>query len=67
MSGQVPTFDPDSGLEGFWFSVCHTVAVLSAGWLIYRLVDIIEFFLVHWTSQTETQLDDQLVIPLGAP
>jgi MscS family membrane protein len=55
------TFDPDSGLEGFWLSICHTVAVLSAGWLIYRLVDIVEFFLLRWTSRTETQLDDQLV------
>jgi len=55
------TFPPDKGLEGFWLSVCHTVAVLSAGWLIYRLVDLIEFFLLRWTSRTETLLDDQLV------
>jgi MscS family membrane protein len=50
-----------AGLYTFWIQACKTLAALAAGWLIYRLVDIIEFFLLHWTSKTETQLDDQLV------
>ena len=45
----------------FWLNACKTIAVLAGGWFIYRLVDIIELFLLHWTSMTETLLDDQLV------
>jgi len=45
----------------FWVQVCNTLAVLAGGWFIYRLVDLIEFYLHRWTSKTETLLDDQLV------
>ncbi|MDP7636416.1 MAG: mechanosensitive ion channel family protein [Phycisphaerae bacterium] len=48
-------------LDGFWLNVCKAVAVLAVGWFIYRLVDVVEHFLLRWTSRTETQLDDQLV------
>jgi len=44
-----------------WVNICKTIAVLAAGWFIYRLIDVIEFFLLKWTSRTETTLDDQLV------
>lgn len=45
----------------FWMNVCKMIAVLAAGWFIYRLVDVVEHFLLRWTAKTETQLDDQLV------
>ena len=45
----------------FWLNVCKMIAVLAAGWFIYRLVDVVEHFLQRWTAKTETQLDDQLV------
>ncbi len=45
----------------FWLNICRTVAVLAATWFIFKLVDVIEFFLKKWTSRTETTLDDQLV------
>ncbi len=48
-------------LADFWIKICSTLTVLAAGWFIYRLVDIIEYFLQRWTSRTETSLDDQLV------
>jgi len=48
-------------LTGKWIDICKAVAVLAAGWFVYRLVDIVEFFLLRWTSRTETLLDDQLV------
>jgi MscS family membrane protein len=35
--------------------------VLAVAWLLYRLVDIVEYFLLHLTGKTETTLDDQLV------
>jgi MscS family membrane protein len=50
-----------AGVQGFWNQVCKTLAVLAAGWFIYRLVDIVELFLRRWTSKTDTLLDDQLV------
>ncbi len=61
VSGTFLTFPASTGLADLWDKVCMTLAVLAAGWFIYRLVDIIEFFLHRWTSETESQLDDQLV------
>ncbi|HOF18109.1 MAG TPA: mechanosensitive ion channel family protein [Phycisphaerae bacterium] len=48
-------------LEPFWLNACRTLAVLAVTWFLFRLVDIVEFFLKRWTSRTETALDDQLV------
>jgi len=48
-------------LRGFWLATCATIAVLAAGWAVYRLVDVLEVFLRRWTGRTRTQLDDQLV------
>ena len=45
----------------FWMKTCETLAVLAAGWFIFKLVDFIEVLLIKWTSKTETTLDDQLV------
>ena len=45
----------------FWEHTCSTIAILSGGWFIYRLIDVIEHFLLSWTSRTSTTLDDQLV------
>ncbi|MDY7010636.1 MAG: mechanosensitive ion channel family protein [Planctomycetota bacterium] len=44
-----------------WTAVCQTIAVIAAGWCVYRLVDVLEMFLLRLTSRTHTQLDDQLV------
>jgi len=51
----------DQTVAGFWANACKTVAVLAGAWFIFRLVDIVELFLLKWTGRTETQLDDQLV------
>jgi len=47
--------------RALWNNIAAAVAVLAGGWVIYRLVDVVEHFLLRWTSKTETQLDDQLV------
>ncbi len=44
-----------------WTAVCQTITVIAAGWVVYRLVDVLEMFLLRLTSRTHTQLDDQLV------
>lgn len=48
-------------LKDFWMALCKTIAVLSIGWAVYRLVDVLEMLLRRWTARTRTQLDDQLV------
>ena len=48
-------------LGWLWLAACRTFAALAIGWAVYRLVDVLEFFLLRWTSRTRTQLDDQLV------
>ncbi len=48
-------------LMWLWTAVCQTITVIAAGWAVYRLVDVLEMFLLRLTSRTHTQLDDQLV------
>jgi small-conductance mechanosensitive channel len=49
--------------QDFWRNICKAIAVIAAGWFIFKLVDVIEHFLSGWTSKTETTLDD-LLVPL---
>jgi MscS family membrane protein len=51
----------EPAIRVFWMRVAETIAVLATGWFIYRIVDIVEFYLNRWTARTQTQLDDQLV------
>lgn len=44
-----------------WMKICQALAVFALGWFVFKLVDVIEIFLNHWTSKTATKLDDQLV------
>jgi MscS family membrane protein len=51
----------DAASFAFWLNACRTIAVLAVGWLIFRMVDVLEVYLLRWTSRTKTALDDQLV------
>ena len=51
----------DRSVAPMWVNICRTMSVLAAGWFIYRLVDVVEFYLHNLTGKTETLLDDQLV------
>jgi len=53
--------DGNIDLQSLWDQCATTIAVLATAWYIFRLVDVIEFYLRRWTSRTETTLDDQLV------
>jgi MscS family membrane protein len=44
-----------------WSQVTKAVAAIAVAYAIYRLVDIVEFYLTRWTSKTKTKLDDMLV------
>lgn len=44
-----------------WSQVIKAVAAIAVAYAVYRLVDIVEFYLTRWTSKTKTKLDDMLV------
>jgi MscS family membrane protein len=48
-------------LEDFWLKIVLATAAIAVAYALYRLVDIIEFYLLRWTSRTKTKLDDMLV------
>ncbi len=45
----------------FWDKISRAVAALAVAYLIYRLVDIVEYYLKRLTGRTATALDDMLV------
>ncbi|MFC1783266.1 mechanosensitive ion channel family protein [Planctomycetota bacterium] len=47
--------------KDLWIKVSNALFALAVAYLIYRLVDIIEFYLKSWTGRTETKLDEMLV------
>ncbi len=48
-------------IEKGWTRISKAVAAVAVAYAIYKLVDIIEYYLLRWTSKTETKLDDMLV------
>lgn len=44
-----------------WFRIAQAVSAMAIAYAIYRLVDVIEHYLLRWTSKTQTKLDDMLV------
>ncbi|MBN2375109.1 MAG: mechanosensitive ion channel family protein [Sedimentisphaerales bacterium] len=44
-----------------WIKISHAVVAIAIAYFIYRLVDIIEFYLKRLTGRTDTKLDDMLV------
>ncbi len=50
-----------SVVENIWTQTAKAIGALAVAYFIYRLVDIIEYYLLRWTSKTQTKLDDMLV------
>ena len=50
-----------STIEKSWTQIANAVAAIAIAYAVYRLVDVIEYYLELWTSKTETKLDDMLV------
>ena len=44
-----------------WLKIVQAVAAVALSYALYRMVDIIEHYLLRWTSRTKTRLDDMLV------
>ncbi len=50
-----------SSIESNWIKINTALAAIAVAYAIFRLVDIIEYYLLRWTSKTKTKLDDMLV------
>ncbi len=50
-----------STIEKGWTKIAQTVAAIALAYALYRLVDIIEYYLQRWTDKTQTKMDDMLV------
>jgi MscS family membrane protein len=48
-------------IETIWIRVAEAVAAIAFAYGIYRLVDVVEHYLIKLTSKTHTKLDDMLV------
>ena len=48
-------------IQAGWMRLAHAIAALAIAYAIYRLVDVVEHYLIRWTSKTQTKLDDMLV------
>jgi MscS family membrane protein len=44
-----------------WTTIARVLTAIAAAYALYRLVDVIEYFLNRIVSRTETKLDDMLV------
>jgi len=45
----------------YWTKIVQAVAAIALAYALYRLVDIIEYYLQRWTDKTQTKMDDMLV------
>lgn len=50
-----------STINNGWIRIAQAINALAIAYAIYRLVDVIEFYLLKLTSKTQTKLDDMLV------
>ena len=48
-------------IEDAWIKIARVVAAIAAAYALYRLVDVIEYYLNRLVGKTETKLDDMLV------
>ncbi|MHC4625888.1 MAG: mechanosensitive ion channel family protein [Planctomycetota bacterium] len=58
-------FDEEDGISvainDGWTTVARVVAATAVAYALYKLVDVIEYYLDHLVGKTETTLDDMLV------
>jgi len=48
-------------IEDTWAKVARVIAAIAVAYTLYRLVDVIEYYLSRLIGKTETRLDDMLV------
>ena len=45
----------------YWANIAKAVGAIAIAYGLFRLVDVIEYYLLRWTSKTKTKLHDMLV------
>ena len=50
-----------ASIGNYWIDISKAILAAALAYAIYRLVDIVEFYLLRLTSKTKTKLDDMLV------
>ena len=50
-----------AAIEKGWTQVAQAIAAIAAAYALYKLVDVIEYYLLRWTGKSKTKLDDMLV------
>ena len=48
-------------LNDQWTKITKAVAAIALAYALYKLVDVIEHYMIQWTGKTKTKLDDMLV------
>jgi MscS family membrane protein len=51
----------NNDIKTVWIKLSTALAAIAVAYGIYRLVDVVEHYLIKWTSRTRTKLDDMLV------
>jgi MscS family membrane protein len=58
-------FDDENGIRTTindgWTTIARVVGAIAAAYALYRLVDVVEYYLNRLVGKTETKLDDMLV------
>ncbi len=58
-------FDDDEGIRTAigtgWIKIAKSVGAIAFAYGLFRLVDVIEYYLSRWAAKTATKLDDMLV------
>ena len=50
-----------TAIQSGWTTIARVIAAIAVAYALYRLVDIIEYYLNRLVGKTETKLDDMLV------
>ncbi|MHC4160323.1 MAG: mechanosensitive ion channel family protein [Planctomycetota bacterium] len=48
-------------IADYWTKTVQAVAAIALAYALFRLVDVIEHYMVRWTGKTQTKMDDMLV------
>lgn len=56
---RLPTQDPN--IRGFAFGALKVLLAVDIVWFLFRIVDVLVFYLTELAGRTESKLDDQLV------
>jgi MscS family membrane protein len=48
-------------IADYWTKIVQAVAAIALAYALFRLVDVIEHYLLRWTGKTQTKMDDMLV------